>query len=50
MYKFIYCNAVNFTINDLEKFPILNFKNNILRYIFTLDYKDPNEKYSLSYY
>ena len=40
MYKFIYCNVVNFTKNDLEKFPILNLKNNILRYIFNLDYKD----------
>ena len=40
LYKFIYCNAVNFTKNDLDKFPTLNFKNNILRYIFTLDSKD----------
>ena len=40
MYKFIYCYKNNFTQNDLEKFPVLNFKNKILRYIFTLDYKD----------
>jgi len=40
MYKFIYCNKNNFTQSDLEKFPVLNFKNKILRYIFTLDYKD----------
>ena len=40
MYKFIYCYTKNFTQKDLEKFPSLNFKNNILRYIFTLDYKD----------
>ena len=40
MYKFIYCHAANFTQKDLAKFPPLNFKNNILRYIFTLDYKD----------
>lgn len=40
MYKFIYCYAANFTINDIESFPTLNFDNKILRYIFTLDYKD----------
>ena len=40
MYKYIYCHTSNFTKNDLEKFPSLNFKNKILRYIFTLDYKD----------
>ena len=46
MYKFIYCYSQNFTKNDLEKFPVLNFKNKILRYIFTLDYK---ELFSLTY-
>ena len=40
LYKFIFCHTSNFTKNDLEKFPILNFKNNILEYIFTLDYND----------
>ena len=40
LYKFIYCHKKNFTQSDLEKFPVLNFKNKILRYIFTLDYKD----------
>jgi hypothetical protein len=40
LYKFIYCKASNFTQKDLEKFPPLNFKNRILRFIFTLDYKD----------
>ena len=40
MYKFIYCHSENFTKNDLEKFPPLNFKNKILRYIFILDYKE----------
>ena len=39
-YKFIYCNAINFTKNDLENFPPLNFKNNLLRFNFVLDYKD----------
>ena len=40
MYKFIYCKTANFTRKDLEKFPPIKFKNKILRYIFTLDYKD----------
>jgi len=40
MYKFIYCHSENFTKSDLEKFPALNFKNKILRYIFTLEYKE----------
>ena len=39
-YKFIYCNAESFTINDLKKFPSLNFKNKDLRFIFTLTYED----------
>ena len=39
-YKFIYCNAESFTINDLQKFPSLNFKNKDLGYIFTLTYED----------
>ena len=40
MYKFIYCHESNFTLKDLMKFPILNFKNIRLRYKFTLNYKD----------
>ena len=49
-YKFIYCNAESFTINDLKKFPSLNFKNKDLRFIFTLTYEDlfiltPDNKY-----
>ena len=40
MYKFIYCHTSNFTLKDLTKFPILNFKNINLRYKFTLNYKD----------
>ena len=46
MYKFIYCHYRNFTQKDLEKFPILKFKNIALRYIFSLDYKD---LFSLTY-
>ena len=40
MYKFIYCHTANFTLKDLVKFPSINFKNRILRYIFTLNYKE----------
>ena len=40
IYKFLYCHSENFTKSDLEKFPALNFKNKILRYIFTLDHKE----------
>ena len=40
MYKYIYCQAENFTKSDLEKFPTLYFKNNELKYIFSLDYND----------
>lgn len=40
LYKFIYCYANNFTKNDLEKFPSINFENKILRYTFILDYID----------
>lgn len=39
-YKYIYCHSGNFTKNDLEKFPQLNFINKDLRYKFTFDYKD----------
>ena len=49
-YKYIYCHEGNFTKNDLEKFPQLNFINKDLRYKFTFDYKDlfyltPDKKY-----
>ena len=49
-YKFIFCNAEDFTINDLQKFPALNFKNKDLRFIYTLTYQDlfyltPDKKY-----
>ena len=49
-FKYIYCHAGNFTKNDLEKFPQLNFINKELRYKFTFDYKDlfyltPDKKY-----
>ena len=39
-YKYIYCDAQNFTINDLQKFPSLNFQNKDLNYIFILNYQD----------
>ena len=39
-YKYIYCDAVNFGINDLKNFPTLNFRNKDLRYIFSLNYED----------
>ena len=39
-FKYIYCHAGNFTKNDLEKFPQLNFINKDLKYKFTFDYKD----------
>ena len=49
-FKYIYCHVGNFTKNDLEKFPQLNFINKELRYKFTFDYKDlfyltPDKKY-----
>ena len=49
-YKYIYCHSGNFTQNDLEKFPQLNFINKDLKYKFTFDYKDlfyltPDKKY-----
>lgn len=49
-YMFLYCNTDSFTINDLKKFPALNFKNKDLGYIFTLTYEDlffltPDKKY-----
>ena len=49
-FKYIYCHVGNFTQNDLEKFPQLNFINKELRYKFTFDYKDlfyltPDKKY-----
>ena len=40
MYKYIYCHVGNFTQNDLEKFPTLNFINKDLRFSFSLNYKD----------
>ena len=40
IYKYIYCYSEMFTINDLETFPSLNFKNKDLRYIFSLNYQD----------
>jgi len=39
-YKYIYCHVGNFTKNDMEKFPQLNFINKDLRYKFTFNYID----------
>ena len=39
-YKYIYCDAKQFTKEDLKKFPTLYFKNIELNYIFSLDYND----------
>ena len=40
IYKYIYCEAANFGINDLKNFPTLNFRNKELKNIFYLNYED----------
>ena len=39
-YYVIYCHQRNFTIDDLQKFPILSFQSSDLNFIFNLDYND----------
>ena len=39
-YFVIYCHQKNFTINDMQKFPILSFQSTDLNFIFNFDYND----------
>ena len=39
-YFVIYCHQRNFTIDDLQKFPILSFQSSDLNFIFNFDYND----------
>jgi ATP-dependent Zn protease len=39
-YKYIYCDASSFGINDLKNFPTLNFRNKDLKNTFHLNYEN----------
>ena len=39
-YSVIYCHQKNFTLDDMQKFPILSFQSIDLNFVFTFDYND----------
>ena len=39
-YFVIYCHQKNFTLDDLQKFPILSFQSSELNFIFNFDFND----------
>ena len=39
-YFVIYCHQKNFTLEDLQKFPILSFQSSDLNFVFNFDYND----------